>query len=412
MFSEAAEKVLTLNEEIKGGKVYVYHMTNPDKLNGGLLKSGWERFFTGNNSNAYGPGIYTTLYPSRDPRSRTRFSRIDYSTNPPRLKRGSDPDFDYSRRYNYGTAMLKCEARNLNRFVCFDAYASRLFYGSDGKKGFTDIKEQLKKLLDRETYEKIKNTSEFSKVCFSSDRFTSAYVSVRALDRLCQYFPEVNAAINGFICHSQSDGFVIIFRNFTDVKPIAVSYDYGKTFNPIEVEDKFDEYKDDNMDLRRELGLDAIHQFNVKTGDAVRNVSGLPPKAERLYDMGIMRNLIAINKPYDNLPAHFTNGFAKVKKDGKYNYFYLGYFKKGQKNVISPVWFDEAPNTFTSNGLAKVVVNDIPLILVHKKNSNEDRFVVCDNDGDYLCKLSDLGYVMDRKSEENNKEEVNYDDFL
>lgn len=413
MFSEAVKKVLTLNEEIKGGKVYVYHMTKPDAIKGGILKSGWERYYTGRNSNAYGPGIYTTLYPSRDPRSRTIKYNTDDSTNPRTLKRGANASFDVGRANIYGSAMLKCEASGLNKFVCFDMYASRLIYGSDGKKGFTDVKEQLKKLLDRKTYEEIKKTDEFNDVCFSRSRFTSAYISARALDRLCQYFPEVNAAIDGFICHSESDGFVVIFRNFNNVKPIEVSYDYGRTFKPIKVEEKYSEYKDDNVDLRRALGLDAVHQYNALTGDAVRSFSDLPSGANYLYtDTDRMNKLIKAEKPYDNLPAHFTNGFAKVKKDGKYNYFYLGYFKKGQKNVISPVWFDEAPNTFTSNGLAKVVVNGIPLILVHKKNSNEDRFVVCDNDGDYLCKLSDLDYVMDRKSEENNKEEVNYDDFL
>lgn len=412
-FSDAVKSTLRINEEIKGGKIYVYHMTQPSAVKGGILKSGWERYYTGRNSNAYGPGIYTTLYPSRDPRSRT-LPNADYSTNPKTLKRGASERFDISRGSIYGSVMLKCEANGLDKFVCFDMYASRLLYGSDGRKGFTDVKEQLKKLLDRKTYDEIKKTDEFNVVCFSSDRFTSAYHSARALDRLCQYFPNVNAAINGFICHSQSDGFVVIFRNFNNVKPIEVSYDYGKTFKPIKVEEKYSEYKDDNVDLRRELGLDAVHQYNALTGDAVRGFHDLPNGATSLYgDTDRMYNLITKEKPYDNLPAHFTNGFAKVKKNGKYNYFYIGYFKKGQKNLISPVWFDEAPNTFTSNGLAKVIVNDTPLILVHKKDNNEDRFVVCDNDGDYICKLSDLAYVVDRKQEEGgDKEEVNYDDFL
>lgn len=337
MFSEGFEK---------DGYLYVYHMTDKKSLEGGVYKTGFERYFTGKNSNAYGPGVYTTLYPSFDKRADVR----DSYGRP-------NPELDKNRGLIYGKTMIKLRVKKggVRNFLVFDERMAKIMYKDNWK-----IEDQLKVLLKPETLEHIKanNKYEYDRICFGSENYTRGY-GASAAASLCAVNHDMNRSIRGYIFHGPGDGFVAIFKDFSCLTPVGESDDYGHTFKPIKLDPKFDEYVTNNVDLRREFG--AEYQYDNKTGKK---------KAYR-------------NAYYDEMPAFFTNGYARVKKNGKYNYLYYKTYKKG---LISNVWFDEAPVTFNSMGIAWVIINGEKYAI---KNKN-DVFIVYDENGKYLSYLNDF----------------------
>ena len=92
-------------------------------------------------------------------------------------------------------------------------------------------------------------------------------------------------------------------------------------------------------------------------------------------------------KELDEVPYYFINGFAKVKKDGKYNFLYRK--KPLSQGVISPVWFDYAPDTFSNQGRANVVVDGETFIL--KLDQKTNTFYVYYSDGKFICRLDLFG---------------------
>ena len=94
----------------------------------------------------------------------------------------------------------------------------------------------------------------------------------------------------------------------------------------------------------------------------------------------------------DEVPYYFINGFAKVKKNGKYNYLYRHQEKPFSKGVISPVWFDYAPETFSNQGRANVVVDGETFIL--RLDAKTNKFYVYYADGKYLCRLEEFGRLL------------------
>lgn len=394
LFENAIRNAL-LQEEIKNGKIIVYHMTKADACRGGILKSGWERYYTGRNSNAYGPGIYTTLYPSMDPRSRTNQNTYhDNMFDIDMLGKGSSK-LDVRRGGIYGTTMLKCVAKSLKGFIAFDKNMSRYLYGSPTyfkkhpdryhARNYYDIDEQLQKILPKQVYDSVKDTPEFKETCYSKDRFVMAYHAARACDELCQAYPEVNHYVNGFITHSSSDGYVIIFRDFSACKPIEYSTNYGKTWHKVQLDPSFKEYNSDNVDLRRALGLDNITDYNNQTNKAVTDVNQLPRYWEYHYrNKDRITKLAKAKKPYDYLPAFMYGDFARVEKDGKYNYFYKGTLKT--KKPISDVWWDSASESWSKNGWTRVSKNGMIYYLHHEG----DGFDVYNTNKEYICNLNML----------------------
>lgn len=364
-FSNIVDNVLNEGFE-KDGYLYVYHMTSPDALKGGIYKTGFERFYTGSNSNAYGPGVYTTIYPSFDKRA----GLID-------LYGDSYSDLDRRRGSIYGDIMVKLRARKgaIRHFLIFDEKFAKIQYKENWK-----IEDQLRVLLTPETFSKLKSEypSQWRTMCYSDEMYTRGF-ACHAAAQLCAINYEMNRAVRGFIFHGPGDGFVCIFKDFAAVTPVAESTDYGHTFTPIKLDPKFDEYVTNNVDLRRELG--AEYQYDNKTGKKNCNRNG----------------------KYDELPSHFTNGFARIKKDGKYNYLYYKTYKNGP---ISPVWFDEAPVTFSKNGIARVILNDE----LYKIKCMGDYFVIYDKNNKFMSYLSDLKEIMDNQNNMNVNNDVSFED--
>ena len=364
-FSNIVNSVLNEGFE-KDGYLYVYHMTKREALEGGIYKSGFERFYTGKNSNAYGPGVYTTLYPSFDPRAEVKTS---YGS--------PNPDLDKSRGSIYGHVMIKMRAKKgaIKNFLIFDEKWAKIQYKDNWK-----IEDQLRVLLKPETFNevKMKYSRDWDYMCNGSELYTRGY-GAHTASELCKINYDMNRSIRGYIFHGPGDGFVCIFKDFAAVTPVAESTDYGHTFTPIKLDPKFDEYVTNNVDLRREFG--AEYQYDNQTGKKK-----------------MMRNAY-----YDEMPEHFTNGFARIKKDNKYNYLYIRTYKKGP---ISPVWFDEAPVTFDRNGIARVMLNDE----VYKIKCMGDYFVIYDQNNKFMSYLSDFQTVLNTQNQQNDEPNVSFED--
>ena len=364
-FSNIVKNVLNEGFE-KDGYLYVYHMTDKKALEGGIYKSGFERYFTGSNSNAYGPGVYTTLYPSFDKRAEVTDG---YGH--------ANPDLDRSRAHIYGSIMVKLRARKgaIKNFLIYDEKWAKIQYKNNWK-----IEDQLRQLLKPETFDKVKSQHpyEWDRMCNGSENYTRGY-GANIAAQLCATNYDMNRSIRGYIFHGPGDGFVCIFKDFAAVTPVAESTDFGHTFTPIKLDPKFDEYVTNNVDLRREFG--AEYQYDSKTG----------------------RKKMQRNAYYDEMPEHFTNGFARIKKDDKYNYLYIKTYKNGP---ISPVWFDEAPVTFDKNNIARVILNDE----IYKIKCMGDYFVIYDQNNKFMSYLSDFQNVLNSQTSQQDDPDVSFED--
>ena len=343
-----------LNEGFENGKLYVYHMTKPTAIEGGILVGGFERWFSGDNSNYYGPGIYTCMYPAVDKRSRT-----------------SGVYFDMNRGSIYGSAMLKLEANpDLSNFVIYDVDTAKRVYGDKWK-----MEDQLEMILPSRVVEKMKNTRHSSGSLWGyCTNHPDMYTRGTSLKALWEYVlkgdAEANAAVKGLVYWGPGDGFVVIFRDYMACKPVAVSYDYGRTFQPIQVSPKFKAYSQNNVDIWRALKYDA----------------GNPNDSRGLfYDPKTYRKKWGADAEYDYLPPYFYNNFAMVKKNGKSNYLWKKTFLNGP---ISGVWFDECPERFKRSG-TEVIIDGIPVLIKQAENgqfftyipryaeNNENEIFIC-----------------------------------
>ena len=323
LFGDISKNIL--NEEFeRDGNFYVYHGTQ-DKALDGISKTGFERFFTSTNGgNLYGAGLYSTYKLSTQ---------------------------GQNAHGAYGQIMFKLRVKSLKNFIIYDEEIARKVYGK------LDVDSQLRQILSPEQYQKIRNcgnlggwnTFDYGKLINSRNDDKS---SVCALD-MCRYFrdfdPEAGYKINGYIFKGNHDGYVCFMRDFKNAYPVEISNDCGNTWKPFKGSSTLKEFGIDDVDLKFQLGK---HNYQL------------------------MQEL-------DEVPYYFINGFAKVRKNGKYNFLYRK--KPLAQGVISPVWFDYAPETFSNRGTANVVVDGDTYIL--KVDPKTNVFYVYFSDGRYACKL-------------------------
>lgn len=251
----------------------------------------------------------------------------------------------------YGQLMYKLKVKSLKDFIIYDPDIATKVYGTPS------VEHQLQKILSPMSFLKIKMYHNYEKLINSRH---DTITSVCALD-LCGYLknndPEANYKINGFIFSGNHDGWVCFLKDFKNAYPVEVSRDCGRTWEPFKGDKTMQEFGIDDVDLKFQLGK---HNFEL------------------------MQSL-------DEVPFHFINGFAKVSKGGKFNFLYR---KKPLKDgVISPIWFDYAPETFTKRGTCNVVIDGNTYIL--KLDEGTNNFFVYHADGKYLCPLNALGSVID-----------------
>lgn len=323
LFGDISKNIL--NEEFeKDGNFYVYHGTQ-DKALDGISKTGFERFFTSTNGgNLYGAGLYSTYKLSTQ---------------------------GQNAHGAYGQIMFKLRVKSLKNFIIYDEEIARKVYGK------LDVDSQLRQILSPEQYQKIRNCGniggwkayDYNKLINSRNEDKS---SVCALD-MCRYFrdydPEAGYKINGYIFKGNHDGYVCFMRDFKNAYPVEISNDCGNTWKPFKGSSTLKEFGIDDVDLKFQLGK---HNYQLK-------------------------------QELDEVPYYFINGFAKVRKNGRYNFLYRK--KPLAQGVISPVWFDYAPETFSNRGTANVVVDGDTYIL--KVDPKTNVFYVYFSDGRYACKL-------------------------
>lgn len=243
----------------------------------------------------------------------------------------------------YGNMMFKLKVKSLKDFIIYDHDIAIKVYGSPS------VEFQLKKILSPNSFEKIKKDYYYSKYINTNGTLTTSTCALALCEYLRYNDPEAMYKINGFIFSGNHDGWVCFIKDFKNAYPVEISNDCGRTWKPFEGSKTLKEFGIDDVDLRWQLGK---HNYQLM-------------------------------KELDEVPYYFINGFAKVKKDGKYNFLYRK--KPLSQGVISPVWFDYAPDTFSNQGRANVVVNGDTFII--KLDPKTNIFYVYYSDGKYLCKL-------------------------
>jgi len=390
LIAGAIDYNLLLEEIVSKNEIYIYHCAHYEDLES-IGETGFERFFSAKGvGNAYGSGIYSTF----DLQSSIKNALED----------------------KYGEVILKCKVRSLRNFLIYVPDIARQVYGN------ASIDFQLQKILTKEDYNKLKNETRFP----SSHHFwvhgdniyklitndpslgipqTHTSNCCHAVDWYAWKNPTVDAAVDGFIFRGPVDGVVCILRDFKVVYPVEYSLsihngDYSRaggdvwagrrdasltrpdliTFQPFKTSENFEDFAKNDVDLVRQLRkLGMLDMFDKYTCPACGG-TGRPRWGNGNYCAGCYGTGMRAK-----VPDYFTNNFARVKIDGKYNFLYRKNYTHG---VISPVGFDKAPLTFDRNNQALVELDGKSLIL--KLTEPPIKFSVYNTDGEYLCDLKQL----------------------
>lgn len=250
----------------------------------------------------------------------------------------------------YGNMMFKLKVKSLKDFIIYDPDISTKVYGTPS------VEFQLKKILSPNSFDKIKNDYYYNKYINSNGTTTTSTCALALCEYLRYNDPEAMYKINGFIFSGNHDGWVCFIKDFKNAYPVEISNDCGRTWKPFKGSETLKEFGIDDVDLKWQLGK---HNYQLM-------------------------------KELDEVPYYFINGFAKVRKNGKYNFLYRK--KPLAQGVISPVWFDYAPDTFSNQGRANVVVDGETFIL--RLDAKTNSFYVYYADGKYLCRLDEFGRLL------------------
>ena len=269
-------------------------------------------------------------------------------------------------RGTYGSWLLKMKVKSLRSFVIYDKDIATKIYKNPS------IDFQLKKILTPEQYQELRNSRyiDYDKVCNTRDDTYTSTCALHLIQTIMRYHPTIYYSINGYIFYGHNDGYVCLIEDFKNVYPVAVTKDGGKTFQPFDGGKTFEKYAKNDVDIKWQLG-------------------------KRNYDLF---------KSLDDIPFHYTNNFARIMKGGKYNFLFRG--KPFEEGPISPVWFNEAPETFNDKGNCLVSLSGDRLILHLDKK--DKKFYVYYEDGSYLCELDALDLFVDPST--NSLKTVSFDD--
>ena len=269
-------------------------------------------------------------------------------------------------RGTYGSWLLKMKVKSLRSFVIYDKDIATKIYKNPS------IDFQLRKILTPEQYQELRNSRyiDYDKVCNTRDDTYTSTCALHLIQTIMRYHPTIYYSINGYIFYGHNDGYICLIEDFKNVYPVAVTKDGGKTFQPFDGGKTFEKYAKNDVDIKWQLG-------------------------KRNYNLF---------KSLDDIPFHYTNNFARIMKGGKYNFLFRG--KPFEEGPISPVWFNEAPETFNDKGNCLVSLSGDRLILHLDKK--DKKFYVYYEDGSYLCELDALDLFVDPST--NSLKTVSFDD--
>ena len=401
LLSALNNKLLT-EEIVSRNEIYVYHCAHKRDLES-IGETGFERFYSAKGvGNAYGSGIYSTF----DLNSSVKNALED----------------------KYGEVILKCKLKSLRNFLIYEPTIARQVFGN------SSIDFQLQKILSKDDYIKLKNETRLPGYHFWTNGTDSIYKLItndpslgidqhhtsnccHAVDWYAWKNPSVDASIEGFVFRGPVDGLVCIIRDFKIAYPVEYSLSISDgsyfrnggdrwrdinypdnidtkwlTFDTFKVSENFEDFAKNDIDLIRQLRkYNMIDMFDKYVCPSC-NGSGNPRHGNGLYCAGCYGTGY---RP--KVPEYFTNNFARVKIDGKYNYLYRKNFTHG---VISPVGFDEAPFTFDRNNQALVKIDGNTFII--KLTEPPIKFTVYSPDGNYICDLRQLDIALNNLSEKDD----------
>lgn len=257
---------LTKEDFLKKRTCIVYTCTHANAVDA-IFKSGFSRQFAADNDKNYnggrgfyGNGVYGSVILGKEYESFRRKGNLGmkdagaiYLSNYPD---GSKPD-----KYKYGPVILKCVLLGgFSNFLIFDEEWAKRVY-----KGNWKLEDQIKQIVGQ------KDPSAAKMFCDRILRRTPARYNVDADDSrttqtLASMFrgsmSEFNEwetfcrkfGIRGAIYHGGNDGFAFVAYNYSEVIPVAASFDHGKTWK----DDKFD------FDIAKERSFanpDAAHKY-------------------------------------------------------------------------------------------------------------------------------------------------------
>lgn len=256
-------------------------------------------------------------------------------------------------RGTYGSCLLKMKVKSLRNFIIYDRDIALKVYKNPS------IDFQLRKIFTPEQYQEFRNSRyiDFDKVCNTRNDIYTSTCALHIIHALMNYHPNLYYCINGYIFFGHNDGYVCLIEDFKNVYPVAITKDRGVTWQPFNGNETFDKYAKNDVDVKWQLG-------------------------KRNYEL---------YKSLDEIPFHYTNNFARIIKNGKCNFLFRG--KPFEEGPISPVWFDEAPETFNNKGNCLVMLGGEKLIL--HLDQKTKKFYVYYEDGSYLCELEDLASFID-----------------
>lgn len=247
-----------------------------------------------------------------------------------------------AKRGDYGNVILKCKVRSIKDFLIFDKQLAIREYGENWR-----MEDQLRLLVEPKVYEYLMKSGRLDPI-INVDIYRSS-VNARNAHILDREYPKFGERIQGYIFRGNRDGDVAVIKDFKNVIPLQYTLDMGKTWRDIPR----------TKDYQKNIVNDVDLKFHV-------------------------------GKLYDEVPFNFTNGFAKVGKNGKINYLNQETYKDG---VISDVWFDSGSDTFTNDGFCLVYKDNTPYYIYYDKD--DKTYSVLDNDKEFICYLSDFQDYLD-----------------
>lgn len=293
---------MTYNEFVNGNKAIGYVCTHSWSVQG-ILDNGFSREWASNNDKKqrggsfYGLGVYGSPIIG-DPNYNCNMKDAGAA----RLSNYTDYDPDKPDGLKYGKVILKCAiVGGWNNFLIFDRNLAEKVYHQNWK-----IEDQIHQIFGQkdpsaEQYliQGLKRGSvrNGGPGYFRYDAFENGSSDPRTGDPLHGIF--INGpgdaeyekwetffrqhGIRGAIYHGGLDGYAFVCYNFTDVVPISVSYDNGKTFTtkPQTWSDKSGSYSSNGINwemvnARLEYAGDSIN----KIGHLYKEVSRIPKRVE------------------------------------------------------------------------------------------------------------------------------------
>lgn len=365
IIKEAFSPDMTAAEFFSKNGCIVYTCTHADSVSG-IFKNGFSRQYAAENDRNYnggrgfyGNGVYGSVSlgkPYSEISSKGNLGMNDAGA----IYLSSYPDGSKSDGFKYGPVILKCILLGgWNNFLIFDERLARIVY----KDNWT-IDKQIGQIVGSKDsaaaqtlFNAVRHNTRYN-VDSSDSRTTQALAglfrgSQAEFDRWEAFFRKFG--IRGAIYHGGNDGYAFVCYNYSEVVPVAASYDHGKTFTNKDF---------DYETTKSRLSFDGDMQ--AKVGHIYKKVSKFSKKVEC---NGKIFGLTLVETRNGKFNFVFTDGkkLSKfdfdseptVSQDGVVEFEYGGYTMQGVVSLegadVPAFWFAPNENWYSFDDLQDVL---------------------------------------------------------